>query len=469
MTINEKPFISEDGTTDFSVQEVWKGERVYLEGNFTSSDTRLEETVRRYKKSPITTVMPSFKEAKIGAYDDILEPVPKEAEIADITVFEIPRDITKTEIPLFSKSSNATIILKVLDKILPETSVFPMYSEIGSEVSLYPKVLVMGGNIYGKDGKDRQDDPNMDQSKKDQWWKLYGPLQGPQTVKTIKLSRQFGIEPIKQSMSGYPGDLDFYEEYSYRNLVLKNTIAPPWIWCGGIFNPKQMKDKKAEEWLAMINDEVPENTIAFCADEPGGKARYALSIYEASKIIECVKKYAPKLRPMVTALPDKFYCCLGEKAVKELGIIFAPVQNCDNRPIELYPNGKGSYFSCMAQGNCKSKTDIANVLSRKDEKENEYPVAVVEGDPIKDFQESIKLAYKNGAEFILYYMLNKRTYRCWDKSWDEDGIGIYSEGGNGDGTAMYYDQQTGDPWPSVRMMNWDIARQSVEKEILTNR
>ena len=45
----------------------------------------------------------------------------------------------------------------------------------------------------------------------------------------------------------------------------------------------------------MINDKVPENTIAFCADEPGGKARYALSIYEASKIIEYVKKYAPKL------------------------------------------------------------------------------------------------------------------------------------------------------------------------------
>ena len=458
MTINENPFISEDGITDFSVQEVWKGERVYLEGNFTSSDTRLEETVRRYKKSPITTVMPSFKEAKIGDYDDILEPVLKEAEIVDITVFEIPRDLMKIEISLVSRNSNTSITLKVLDKILPERSVFPMYSEIASERCLYPTVLAMGGKIEGKD------DP--DQAKKNKWWDLYGPLQGPQTVKTIELARQFGIEPIKQSISGYPGDLDFHEEYSYRNLILKNTIAPPWIWCGGIFNPKQMKDKKAEEWLAMINDAVPENTIAFCADEPGESGP---SIYEASKIIECVKKYAPKLRPMVTAVPDKFYCCLGEKAVKELGIIFAPVQNWDNRPIDRYPNGKGSYFSCMAQRNCKNKTNIKCVSSRKDEEGNEYPVAVVEGDPIKDFQESIKLAYKNGAEFVLYYMLNKRTYRCWDTSWDTDGIGIYSEGGNGDGTAMYYDKKTGDPWPSVRMMNWDIARQSVEKEILTNR
>jgi hypothetical protein len=458
MPINEEPFISDDDMTDFSVQEVWKGERVYLKGNFTSSDARLEETVRKYKKSPITTVIPSFKEAKIGPYDDILEPVLKEAEIVDITVFEIPRDITKTEIPLFSKNSNATIVLKVLDKILPETSVFPMYSEIGSEVSLYPKVLAMGGKIEEKD------DP--DQTKFNQWWKLYGPLQGPQTIKTIELARQFGIEPIKHSLSHYPGDLDFREKYSYRNLVLKNTIAPPWIWCGGIFDPDQMKDKKAEEWLAMINDAVPENTIAFCADEPGEGGP---SVYEASKIIEYVKKYAPKLRPMVTAVPDKFYCCLGEKAVKELGIIFAPVQNWDNRPIERYPNGKGSYFSCMAQGNCKSKTNINCVASRKDEKGNEYPVAVVEGDPIKDFQESIKLAYKNGAEFVFYYMLNKRTYRCWDISWGTEGIGIYSEGGNGDGTAMYYDKKTGDPWPSVRMMNWDIARQAVEKEILTNR
>jgi hypothetical protein len=116
----------------------------------------------------------------------------------------------------------------------------------------------------------------------------------------------------------------------------------------------------------------------------------------------------------------------------------------------------------MAQGNCSNKVNSEYVCKR-----TKFPVAVVEGDPIEDFQRSIRLAYENQADFVFYYMLNKRTHKCWDNNWYWDnGIGIYSEGGNGEGTAMYYDPNNGDPWPSVRMMHWDIAKQQVEKEIL---
>ena len=120
-----------------STIEVWKGERVYLEGDFTSSDERL--TVRKYKKMGITTVIPSFQEAEVKKYFDALKLVSDGTEIADITVFEIPRNITITEISLLSKNSNVSTILRILDKTLPEISVFPMYSEISSERSMYPK------------------------------------------------------------------------------------------------------------------------------------------------------------------------------------------------------------------------------------------------------------------------------------------------------------------------------------------
>jgi hypothetical protein len=443
-----------------STIEVWKGERVYLEGDFTSSDERL--TVRKYKKMGITTVIPSFQEAEVKKYFDALKLVSDGTEIADITVFEIPRNITITEISLLSKNSNVSTILRILDKTLPEISVFPMYSEINSEFSMYPKVLVMGGKIEDKD--------NPDKAKKDQWWKLYGGLQGPQTVKTIKLARQFGIEPTKQTITAFTDGSD-YGEYNYYNLVIKDAIAPPLIWCVGLLDEERnANDAKFEpdKWLKSINEIVPKDSLAYCADEPGTTG---ISVEQAIEIIKLVKEYAPNLRPMVTAVPDEFYKKFGAEKIKELEIVFAPVQNLDDLsvyPIDLYPEKeglrfrKGSYFSCMAQGNCSNKVNSEYVCKR-----TEFPVAVVEGDPIEDFQRSIRLAYENQADFVLYYMLNKRTHKCWDKSWNWDnGIGIYSEGGNGEGTAMYYDPENGDPWPSVRMMHWDIAKQQVEKEIL---
>ena len=444
-----------DSPMPISTIEVWKGERVYLEGDFTSSDERL--TVRKYKKMGITTVIPSFQEAEVKKYFDALKPVSDGTEIADITVFEIPRNIAITEISLLSKNSNISTILRILDKILPEISVFPMYSEISSERSMYPKILVMGGKIEEKD----------DPEKKDRWWSLYKDLQGPQTLKTIKLARQFGIEPTKQTITLFTDGSD-YDEYNYYNLVIKDAIAPPLIWCGGLLDKERDTNFEPDKWLKSINEIVPKDSLAYCADEPGTTG---FSVEQAIEIVKLVKSHAPNLRPMVTAVPDEFYKKFGAEKIKELEIVFAPVQNLDDLsvyPIDLYPQKegsrfrKGSYFSCMAQGNCSNKVNSEYVCKR-----TKFPVAVVEGDPIEDFQRSIRLAYENQADFVFYYMLNKRTHKCWDNNWYWDnGIGIYSEGGNGEGTAMYYDPNNGDPWPSVRMMHWDIAKQQVEKEIL---
>jgi hypothetical protein len=317
---------------------------------------------------------------------------------------------------------------------------------------MYPKLLVRGLEI--------RDDYN------------YKEHQGPQTLKTINLARQFGIEPTKQSISFF--NLTDYGEYSYHKLVIENAIAPPLIWCGSLLEDESIKPNQRVKWLNEINEIVPDDCLAYCTDEPGTRGK---SIQYAMEIIKLVRENAPKLRPMITCDPRLFYRdydgIFDAETIRELEIVFTPLQNIDNLPIDLYPKKensrfrKGSYFSCVAQGNCSNKFNPSDVNKRTN-----CPVAVVEGSPVDDFQRSIQVAYANQADFVLYYMLNKRTHKCWDKTWSKDGeIGIYSEGGNGDGTAMYYDptqgpDKDGDPWPSLRMMNWDIARQGIEKKIL---
>lgn len=423
-----------DSPMPISTIEVWKGERVYLKGDFTSSDERL--TVRKYKKMGITTVIPSFQEAEVKKYFDALKPVKDEA---DITVFEIPRDMLLGDISILDATKSVHYILRILDKTFPTISVFPMYSEVNSRNCILSKVAAIGGNIS-----------DFEQA---------GP-QGLETLKSIRLARQFGIEPTKQAIDWFT-NLYKFEEHSYYNLVIKDAIAPPLIWCGGLLDEDRDTNFEPDKWLKSINEVVPKDSLAYCADEPGTTG---FSVEQAIEIVKLVKSHASNLRPMVTAVPDEFYKKFGAEKIKELEIVFAPVQNLDDLsvyPIDLYPEKegsrfrKGSYFSCMAQGNCSNKVNSEYVCKR-----TEFPVAVVEGDPIEDFQRSIRLAYENQADFVLYYMLNKRTYQCW-----QDG-GIYSEGGNGEGTAMYYDPNNGDPWPSVRMMHWDIAKQQVEKEIL---
>ena len=131
-------------------------------------------------------------------------------------------------------------------------------------------------------------------------------------------------------------------------------------------------------------------------------------------------------------------------------IVYTVIQNWDDP--SFLPDQKGSYFSCMAQGNCGDPTTPGP--------RTPYPVAVIEGDPLFDFQRSIWLAYNNKARFVLYYKLTKKLATCWEPG------ALYSEGGNGDGTALYVDRRTGEVIPSLRLVHWHIAQQAVEKEIL---
>jgi len=430
--------------------EAWKGERVYLFGDFKAldDDSPVKLSKRRYKKREIITWIPSWKDARVGSYFDALEPLEDDNiyAVADITVFEVPFNMPSRDIQIVSQNPSNQQTLRILDKILYSESkqvTFPMYSEVNSNNCFKAKTFTLGKYPYC--------DSQCEE------------LRGPQTEKAIKLARQFGIEPFKQSIYRYP-NLYTNGDYSYYHFVFKDNIAPPLIWCGQLKDDDLIKEGfQPDKWLKLINDIAPEGTMAFCADEPGTRG---MSVQKAIEIIELVKSNANKLTPMVTCSPKEFVKCVGKDKVNELGIVFAPVQNVDNKDlIPIKPRSqkdglnfrKGSYFSCMAQGNCVNVADVGLSLLYE---RTDFPVAVVEGNPEKDFKRSIRLAYENKADFVLYYDITKRIDKCWIPG------GMYDEGGNGDGTAMYYDPKTGDPWPSIRMMYWDIARQEVEKEIL---
>lgn len=417
--------------------EVWPGETVYIFSDIPSTSVSNEIGLKKFQRIPITTVIPSWKNAAVGEFYDALKPLNCQ-EVGDITVLKIPSPVAVNCIELTATNGDQYHLIIKKEFCIPKNRLFPVYAEmVGGEIlEAYAKAnKTCVSSVYA--------------------------FQGPQTLKAITLAREFGIEPMKQSIrwfhecdKSYEFDID--GDYCYENLVLKNNIAPPIIFC----NAKPYEDCSYAphiHFLQAVNKIAPPGTIAWCADEPYDpdfpQNTNGVSIPEAIKRIKYVNQHAPSLRCAVTGSLDvikKIKNLIGNE-IDILGIV---EQTTDDG---LYlPPQKGSYFACNAQGNCKNAPSPDQVK----EDRTGFPVAVIEGDPVTDFQESIKLAYKNNASFAMYYSITKKLALCWEKG------GMYDEGGNGDGTAMYYDPENGDPWPSVRMMHWHIAQQAIEKTIV---
>ncbi|MEY4980613.1 MAG: hypothetical protein RLZZ352_2883 [Pseudomonadota bacterium] len=416
--------------------EVWPGETVYIFSDVPSTSISNEIGLKKFQRIPVTTVIPSWKNAAVGEYYDALKPLNCQ-EVGDITVLKIPISVAESCIEFTATNGDQYHLVIKKEFFIPKNRLFPIYAEIaGAQIlDAYAKAnKITGDFIYA--------------------------FQGPQTLKAITLAREFGIEPVKQSIhwfhecqEPYPFDID--GDFCYENLVLQNNIAPPVVFC----NAKPDGDcsyAPHHHFLQEVNKIAPPGTIAWCADEPYDPSlptnTNGVPIPEAIKRIRYVNEHAPKLKCAVTGsleIIEKIKKLIGDE-IDILGI----VEQTTDDGLQAWPQ-KGSYFACTAQGNCKNAPSPDWVNDR-----TSYPVAVIEGDPVTDFQESIKLAYKNNASFVMYYSITKKLASCWEKG------GMYDEGGNGDGTAMYYDPENGDPWPSVRMMHWHIAQQEIEKSIV---
>jgi hypothetical protein len=180
-------------------------------------------------------------------------------------------------------------------------------------------------------------------------------LQGEITLHAIRVAREFGIEPIKQSIIWFDNpdaEKDKIQEQingdpGYKKLVLDGAIAPPIIWCGTITNPPYGRPSKF--FLEEINNIVPAGTTAWCADEPSWNGIWnGMSVEKAVCRAIYVHAHAPSLIPMITTGTGVLSAIQEEALAQGLDfpIIYCIVQNHDT-PDLLADTTKGSYFSCM--------------------------------------------------------------------------------------------------------------------------
>ena len=425
--------------------EAWRRETVYVNTDIRVNPWPAEFKLRRYRLRSITTTRPSWGKAPVGKFKDVLERVKNRTDPADVSALLV-RHTTKPGLRTFMAANEQPLEVDVLDRELPSQRRFPFYSEINSFDCL------RGFCTRGlwEFNPSRCTKTNSDLRCYDLPWGLQGRL----THYAIQLARSFGIEPMKQAQVAFEGTKwdqnsikeRIEERYGYKDLVLKGAIAPPIIWCGSINREGENYDPDPY-FLKLINELAPRGSMAYCADEPSWNGiGNGMSVEAAIERVRLVQMHAPRLIPMIPTggiVLEKL-----REAAPDLPIRYC-INQCYDSP-SLLSGEKGSYFSCSAQG-CG---DI------KDDTEPAYPVAVVEGDPDKDFQGAIKFAYFRNANFALYYTITKRLQTCWREG------GIYNEGGNGDGTAMYINPSTGLTMPSARMMHWHKAQQVVEKQML---
>lgn len=427
----------------------WRGETVYVEADIRDNPSREQFALRRYRIGLVETDVRSFVWARIGQYGDALVPVESPEETASITAIEVKPDAITGEHIFSGAPSEAAVlsgrsfILRVMEADLPACRKFPFYAEVNSNDCLRAYV-----HFKKLNERDHPEDFRIGR-------------QVEVTQHALALARQFGIEPVKQSIDWFdepaitPVDVSQRMiDTSYHQLMFENNIAPPIIYCGSWDWNGEWRNSHPDtpyhpnaSFLAEVEKQAPDGTMAWCADEPGTTG---MSIEDAIERVKYVQKYAPRLVPMITT---------GSRSIEGLRRLAAdlPIRYCivqnEDRPDQL-PGVKGSYFSCMAQGCGGSRVNRPYRTF--------FPVAVIEGDPIMDFQGAIRTAKNMQAVFVLYYKLNKNLLTCWDKG----GLFDEQDGGNGDGTAMYVDTRTGLVIPSVRMMHWHIAQQQVEKEMI---
>lgn len=311
-----------------------------------------------YQFKSVVTTTPSFVGARVGAYNDVLVPTTGTPDIIDA---------------------------------LPPPRGFPFYAELQ---------LTDIANGYGIP----DDGPHLAQ-------------RGAIYQSFLKSMRDFGIEPIKQAITGYPMDWDQFKGTgaSFRETTITGAIYPP---CAYGPNPDTAPPvaflQKVE--AAILSGELPKGTWAYVWDEPTTAQRPTLIAR-----LQAVRANAPHLLTMVTTV----------SAPDLVGLVdrFSPAfENWDGKSQMVYG-------SCMSQGTCTNGTPGIPTGT---------PMMVLDADPINWFVYPV-VAAALGAQGALYYNETQSIKTALAPG------GQYIFGGEGDGNGIYLgDNFT--PWPSMRML-----------------
>lgn len=438
----EEPSQPEPPITPGDKVEIFVAEdekKVFTGEEWRSFDDRLKGVCKRiefFRVSPIITTVPSFKGARVGEYYDVMKRSNEE------------------------NASHVRVKFDSFTRIETEKKVFISRGKMRKKYAM---------NFYMELQSEAAMLANWYATKRVDWG-----IQGSETKKWVDFFRDYGIEPFKQHISEYSPELrkDAWggENYSFEKLVFDGAIAPPLAWCGAPWRAP------SNEYLQNLNALVLEKQskdssfkcYAYAMDEPG-TGQSGATFQMALDRVKLINEQAPALIPILTGDWSDLYSQALSAGTHDF--MFWGVRNLhasiESRIGEHRSKYYGLYGSCMATGNCHN-TDNPGPRTT-------YPVHVVEGNYEDDWKRSLIEAHELGFDDYMHFAstlklvnLQKKgefQAREWDKieTFETPGF-LRNEGGNGDGTQCYFDDQG--PLPSLRMFAYEEALTEITKATL---
>lgn len=337
----------------------------------------------------VKTLIPSFKGARVGDWEDPLVPVTEVSSLKDYWV-----DFKPTA-PGIYRVLGKQIEISFSDQVY--SSPVPFYMELGFNLVSQAHGLADEGTTLA--------------------------ARAALNAKYRALYRSHGIEPIKQAINWIPSDLNQYSSFgaSYIQTVVEGAIYPPCL-----LGPTPDRAPTLSEAQRLMS--AAPNGWFYPWDEGEGTLDAP-----ALERIKLIKSYGGKIYT-TRQFSDAFAPYVD---------IFIPVINWFNQPGKVpaisYGGKYGLYTSCMANGNCQNVTDASLVRDR-----TPFPAMVIETG-MTDAKKFVIDSVKAGAKVLLYFHGNLKLPTAW-----KDG-GQYNEGGNGDGTLTYPCPDNQNACPSIRL------------------
>lgn len=337
----------------------------------------------------VTTLVPSFKGAAIGAYDDPLQPV--------VALSVGSKYWLEVKIAAVGQACFSTLLC-IQGKAGPMVTM-PFYAEMSHSA------IGAAANL---------------------------PDLGPSQAARFALTKQFsamlranGVEPFKQWYTAMPavlnGKLDLDTKFagvaSFRDMVITGAIFPPMIFSWA--PPGAPANVIAATAASKAAGDIGECWTYDWDEQEGVADAQALAQaqkYQASGCHGLITRnwtaqfaqYADWIWPTMNAIKDQgpWTGLLG-----------------------------GAYMSCPAQGNCGNTTSPNPPIG--------YPMMVLDA-PASHARAYAWALQKLGAPRGMYYSSTQMLSTALNPG------GQYTYGGNGDGTIVYYGTD-GQPWPSLRL------------------
>lgn len=313
--------------------------------------TALPVGVRAFEVMKVTTLVPSYRGAAVGAWEDPLKPV---------TALEAGKRYwveATVVLPQTTQLSFVTLIGKP-----GPMKTMPMYMELQTRQAMLAHGLADSVTT-----------------------------QCPIGNKYASLLRAHGVEPIKQFILGNPqvlnGKLNLdgnWPEYGcdFRTSVLKGAIAPPMIFT----------------WSPAASDALIAATKASLADLPTDAWAYNWDegepAMDAQSLAQAIRYKASGLKLMQTHQVTAAFAPYIDW--------FCPVVNY----APLSGNPACLYTSCMAQGNCQPQT-LASVAPASG-----HPMMVLDA-PTGHAVAFPLLVAKLGAKMGLYFNSTQKLPTAW--------------------------------------------------------